>query len=185
MSDIKNLWFCTFTGKKFHPFNPKPEQICLTDIAHHLSLQCRYNGACRTFYSVAQHSILVAQLTSWPNRQWALLHDAAEAYLGDMVRPLKVGMTQYKEVEAVVEKVIAKKFGLPKKPDEVSNADLLALYAERRDLMDSTHKWSRQDELEPLLKTIPRIIPWPPETAQEKFLDAVDEYGICTVEDQL
>ena len=86
MSERKGDWFLTYTGRQFWPLDPRPEDICIRDIAHHLSLCCRFNGACRVHYSVAQHSVMVANILPAPLRFWGLMHDATEAYVGDMVR---------------------------------------------------------------------------------------------------
>lgn len=82
-----NHWIITYTGRQFWPLDPRPEDVCLEDIAHALSNLCRFNGHCRSFYSVAQHSVLVSENCVFAFR--GLLHDAAEAYLGDMSRPMK------------------------------------------------------------------------------------------------
>src|SRR5271165_4859950 len=82
-------WIQTYTGKKFFPMDPKPEDICIEDIAHSLSMICRFTGHSREFYSVAQHSVYVSELCS---EQWmlhGLLHDAEEAYTNDLARPIK------------------------------------------------------------------------------------------------
>lgn len=83
----------TYTGRFFDYANPQPEQINLRDIAHSLALTCRYGGHCSTFYSVAEHSVLVSRLLEGSSAQRfrvaALLHDAHEAYLGDLPTPLK------------------------------------------------------------------------------------------------
>ena len=82
-------WMRTFTGKKFWPLQPRIEDLDIRDIAHHLGMQVRYNGAVRKFYSVAEHSVIVSQYVPTQYAREGLLHDAAEAYLGDMIRPLK------------------------------------------------------------------------------------------------
>lgn len=87
----------TFTGRGFDPFSPKPADVHLEDIAHALSNTCRFGGHSPRFYSVAQHATLVAVLVLEASRRpdWALLalhHDSAEAYLGDIPRPIKQGM---------------------------------------------------------------------------------------------
>ena len=120
----------TFTGKTLDFENPDPESICIEDIAHALSMVCRFSGQCREFYSVAQHSVLVSlglhlivqkenneMWWLWKQqeiklRQIALLHDAAEAYMGDMNRPLKRIMPQYSRIEDRVFRAIASKFKL-------------------------------------------------------------------------
>ena len=87
----------TFTGRLFDPFNPDPALIDLRDIAHALGNICRFGGHSRRYYSVAEHSILVASLVPEPLRLPALLHDAAEAYLGDIITPIKRWTTIYVE----------------------------------------------------------------------------------------
>jgi len=97
----------TYTGKLFNVLAPDPDSICVKDIAHSLSLMCRYGGHCRFFYSVAQHSLLCkefAERVGYDTRiqTLALLHDTAEAYVSDMIRPIK---TSFPEFEVVEEKV--------------------------------------------------------------------------------
>lgn len=88
-------WIQTFNGGGFWPLDPRPEDVRLEDVAHALALKCRYNGHCRRFYSVAQHSVLMADwLAARPGVQWwepvfALLHDSGEAYLADIPSPVK------------------------------------------------------------------------------------------------
>lgn len=130
----KDGTFNTFSGRSVSLYDPTPEMICIEDIAHALSHVCRFGGHTREFYSVAQHSCLVSYLAPAEWRLAALMHDATEAYLGDVIRPLKNilnGKRQensahsytegseasfqpaiYKEIESVFERVIAKKFGI-------------------------------------------------------------------------
>jgi len=82
-------WILTYTGKRFDTLNPKPEDICIEDIAHALSMICRFGGHCRQFYSVAQHCLLVSCNLPVEAELWGLMHDAAEAYVGDVVTPIK------------------------------------------------------------------------------------------------
>lgn len=84
-----NEWIQTFTGKKVFPLDIRAQQICIQDIAHALSLKCRFGGHCRTFYSVAEHSIRVSRIVPKHLKLIALLHDAAEAYLPDVCAPIK------------------------------------------------------------------------------------------------
>src|SRR5688572_18527016 len=85
-------WILTATGRSFWPLDPRADEICIDDIAQALAKVCRFGGHCCDFYSVAQHSVLVAHLVERSHPQLALhalLHDAAEAYLGDFTQPLK------------------------------------------------------------------------------------------------
>ena len=79
----------TWSGKLLHPWDAKPEEICIEDIAHALSMQCRFNGHISVFSSVAEHSVIMSNLVESGLELAALLHDAAEAYIGDMPHPLK------------------------------------------------------------------------------------------------
>lgn len=81
MAERKGPWLQAFSGRKVYPFDPQPEDINIADIAHHLSMEPRFNGACLFPYSVAQHSLLVAQLVAPQHALLGLLHDAPQAYL--------------------------------------------------------------------------------------------------------
>lgn len=129
----------TASGITFWPLDPRPEEIRMDDIAHHLARLCRWGGAVRTYYSVAEHSILLARHFERRGEvdlaRWALLHDAAEAYLGDVVRPLKACMPDFRRIEAHLESVIWRRFGLEGElPDAVREADTAILGDERREL---------------------------------------------------
>jgi len=90
MQSRKGDWFLTFTGRQFYPLDPCPEDIDIHDIAHHLSLICRFNGACRVFYSVAQHCCIVSDALARPYKLRGLLHDGTETYFGDMIKAIEV-----------------------------------------------------------------------------------------------
>ena len=84
MKHLKESYLSTFSGKKFYPFNPSPEQIEIVDIAHGLSMVCRFSGQCPYFYSVAEHCIHVTNVLPPSLKLEGLLHDASEAYLADL-----------------------------------------------------------------------------------------------------
>lgn len=113
---VKNSIIQTYTGRHIDPINPNPEDIHIKDIAHSLSMTCRYGGQCLRFYSVAEHSVilskLVEDLISPEYALMALLHDASEAYLVDMPRPIKYVMPEYMAIEENLMKVICQKFSL-------------------------------------------------------------------------
>lgn len=129
----------TYTGRQFWPLDPRPDEVDIADIVHSLSNQCRFAGHCESFYSVAQHSMIVADLVPDGDRRWALLHDAAEAYLVDLPRPIKRGSAmgeEYSRVEDRLLRVIAERFDLSwPMPESVKHADEVALATEARDLM--------------------------------------------------
>ena len=189
MGERKGNWMQTFSGLRFWVMDPSPDEVRIEDIAHALSMQCRYNGHCSTFYSVAQHSVLVSHVLEREHppvvQFWGLIHDAAEAYLGDMVRPLKRSMPAYREAEDRVMLAVVQRMGLQgfSEPPAVKWADTVLLSTERRDLMCHKLDWN-QEELCPPMPA--RIIPEPPEDAEEGFLlrfralqaRVLDQHGI-------
>ena len=108
-------YITTVTGKHFYPLEPIPQDIDIRDIAHALSLICRANGHFKHFYSVAQHSIAcageaAARGCSLEVTLGCLLHDASEAYLCDVTRPVKKHMPQYLQAEEKLQRVIWEHF---------------------------------------------------------------------------
>ena len=102
----------TVSGLYMNVFEPMADMICIEDIAHALSLQCRFAGHLPEFYSVASHSINCSLLVLEPKlRLAALMHDASEAYLVDIPRPIKPHLTNYMQTEDVLMRVIADKYG--------------------------------------------------------------------------
>ncbi|CAI8817207.1 Phosphohydrolase [Pseudomonas sp. IT-P74] len=158
----------TATGKRFDLYEPDADLIDPRDIVHSLAHLCRFNGHTREFYSVAQHSCMVADLVPEQDKLAALLHDAAEAYIGDMVQPLKQWMHAYQDVEQWIWERICTRFNLdPELPASVRHADLVALATERRDLMaaDPT-TWDCLIGIEPTAET---IRPWSATEARLTF----------------
>ena len=166
------MWIQTYTGKKFSFVDPQPESIDIFDIAHSLSNQCRFNGHCKSFYSISQHSMHVSDLCSEKLAGQGFAHDFSEAVLGDVSSPLKsvlekLSDSRYTEFVKKIEKVFAYKFGFPYPLDrEVRYFDLVALATEKRDLMSH--------EPEPWCKLPPadrlEIIPIGVESAKGMFL---------------
>lgn len=115
----KGDWRGTFTGGKFWPLDPRIEDVRFEDIAHHLALANRYGGATRTSYSVAEHSVIVSLYVPPEFAREALMHDAAEAYIGDMVRPLKhqPEMAEFCRAEDRIMPVIFRAFGVTSTPE--------------------------------------------------------------------
>ncbi len=143
-------WIHTYTSKKVHPLDPDPDTLCIEDIAHALSLQCRFTGHSKYFYSVGSHSLLVSLLvnqmegTTQQDELWGLLHDASEAYLIDVARPVKHtdAFWSYRVAEQQLMEVICSKWGLPKEmPAAVHEADQMALSIEAHQLMGDVSEW--------------------------------------------
>lgn len=164
----------THTGKWFDVLNPNPDDVDIEDIAHALANQCRFTGHIDEFYSVAQHSVLVANATPAPWKLHALLHDASEAYLSDIARPIKKHPAFgafYLEAEERLEEAVYEHFHVnPKNGHErVKQADDILLRTEVRDLMPSTFPVYPGDTL------TEEIIPWTPKRAKREFLRKYSE----------
>jgi hypothetical protein len=129
-------WMQTYSGRQFWPLDPQPDEVDIVDIAHALSMMCRYNGHCKTFYSVAEHSVLVSRNVAPQFALWGLLHDASEAYVADIIRPVKPHLANYKAVEANIMAAICAKFKLPMAmPTDVKRADNAILADEMQQIM--------------------------------------------------
>lgn len=133
----------TVSGIYINVFDPKPEMICIEDIAHSLTYQCRFGGHLPKFYSVAQHSLNCSFLIDEPELKLAaLLHDASEAYLLDIPKPIKSGLSNYKEIEDRLMKVIAERFGFEYPlNDKIKKADEQMLWVEWDYLMLGKGTW--------------------------------------------
>jgi hypothetical protein len=138
------------SGKQFDFLDPHGSDFDIDDIAHGLAHVCRYAGQCRAFYSVAEHSILVADTVAEFAYE-ALLHDAAEAFIGDITRPFKQLLPEYKRVEASVEDAIIERFALDRQSrDAVKHADLRVLAAEQEQIMaPGCADWAREAGIDP------------------------------------
>lgn len=159
----------TYTGRQFWPLDPRPEEVDIRDIAHSLSLQCRFAGHCRRFYSVAEHSTLMARWLRGKHgvevALWGLLHDASEAYLVDVPRPVKPHLAGYRAAEDSVMRAICERFGLEcEMPSEVHDADNRILGDELVNLIPMD--WHGQHD-KPL--GVP-IMYWSPAEAEEEFM---------------
>jgi len=163
----------TYSGKQFWPCDPRPEELDITDIAAALSKQCRYGGHTQRFYSVAEHCVHVASFAPAHLKLTALLHDASEAYLVDMPRPVKASLSQYQALEERLEQVIAKRYGL-KWPwdDAVKHLDNRILSDEFAQIMVHTkNSWGLSEE--PLGIKLPC---WLPGVAERHYIVAFKTY---------
>lgn len=140
-------WIQTHSGLRFYPLAPRVEDIRIEDIAWALPHICRFTGHTSRFYSVGEHSVHVAshvwhETHDLPTTLSALLHDASEAYLCDIARPVKhtPEMRPYREAETRLEEAIASRFGLPRVMHPIiKHHDERALMTERRDLVPNAH----------------------------------------------
>lgn len=145
----------------------------VSDIATALSNICRFAGHLQDFYSVAQHSVLCSELVAPEFAFEALMHDAAEAYIGDVTAPLKALLPDYREIEERVERMIRKAYGLPPiQSREVKKADLIMLATERRDFgLDDGTPWPILEGIEPACIVIKPLLP---HEARKLFLERYD-----------
>ena len=147
---MKNHWIQTYTGQVFDLEKFNPDTIKIEDIAHSLSLICRFTGHCEWHYSVAQHSIYVYQYAPDSFKKQALLHDMTEAYLNDMSKPLKNQMWAYSSIEERLGQQLFEFFGLNWPiSTTVKYIDLKMLKTEHTQLMKETPKPWDCDKLEP------------------------------------
>ncbi len=171
--DERGTWMQTFSGR-FYPLDPRPEEFYITDIALSLSRINRYNGHNDAPLSVAQHSVQCVDLARRDKagrhvERYMLMHDAPEAYIGDMVRPLKSVIPQFREIEAKVWAACVKRFDIePVDPDLFQHYDNLACAWEKRDLCKSYESW-------PGMPVVPNSLPemsaWTAKIAERMFME--------------
>lgn len=168
--DVTTPYASTYLGNRFYPRECRITKIDLEDIANGLAFQCRFNGQTSKFFSVAEHSLIVSALLPDRLKFAGLMHDAAEAYLGDWIKPLKILYPELNGIEHGVTELIAEHFGIDFSDYAlIKRADLISLATEKRDLMpNSTENWSYLEEI-PVLKN--KLEPMDPDTAKAVFLD--------------
>lgn len=161
------------SGKIFDFLNPHGSDFDIHDVAHGLAHVCRYAGQCRDFYSVAEHSLLVSDVVT-EYRYEALLHDAAEAFIGDITRPLKQLLPEYKRIEAEVEDAVADRFSLDRGyRSVVKAADLSVLAAEQAQVMAAgTDAWAAEANIIPADIVVRYLAP---REAKRQFLERFAE----------
>jgi 5'-deoxynucleotidase YfbR-like HD superfamily hydrolase len=166
----------TVSSRWVNPFDPDPEQLDAGDIARALANQCRFGGHCRVFYSVAQHSVIVSELVEQRGGDVedvfaALMHDAGEAYLGDMPHPLKhrsaLGAA-FKEAEAHLERALRERFRIKPDVPAIKPADRALLATERRVFSAETWHWPELEGVEPLDI---ELTAWSPDEAARAFAE--------------
>lgn len=174
----------TFTGKNFDSLNPSKFTVDIEDIAHSLSMKCRFGGHVEYFYSVAQHSIhvmhLVEQIIKEQNdkininlaKKVALLHDSAEAYFSDIPNPIKRSMGVFSDIENKILTAIYDHFNIDEPPSEiqkiVKKADEIMLYTEARDLFPLL--WFDFNPFQQSLAEADKLAPWDSKFAEKRFL---------------
>lgn len=170
------------SGRYFDLADPRPDQFEFDDIAGGLANICRFGGQLPRFYSVAQHlfnchRVAAGRGCSAEERRAVLMHDAAEAFIGDCVKPLKVMLPDYAKVEARVEACVAERFGIDfgRLAPVWKPIDRAVLIAERRALIPDTVRWAGEDEVEAVEIDAG---PWTPDGARLMFTAAARTLGL-------
>lgn len=164
----------TYTGIQFWPLDPRIDEICIEDIAHSLAMQTRYAGHCKRFYSVAEHSVHVSRAAKTSQgKKGGLLHDSPEAYVQDIVRPVKPYLSGYTEIEDYLSQVISVKYGVTYPwVQEVHELDEMILVNERDQNMSTPPAdWELRFDAIPGLE----LEFWSPQVAEQKFLERFRE----------
>lgn len=176
---IKGGVVLTVSGKYFSLLDPKPEDVRIGDIAHALANLCRYTGHTDRFYSVAEHSVRCASYLRKrgysPRAQMAaLLHDASEAYIGDLSSPLKALVPEYRQIEGRVVQAVVDALGVDhRNRPEVHMADMQLLCTERHELMTGDRTpWAIIDGLDPQEYQHTSPLGWVPDKAYDRFMRA-------------
>ena len=175
----KHGWILTARGHKVYPLAAETRQIHLEDIAHALSMQNRWNGHTRWPFSVAQHSVMTSlNVVNYPRE--ALLHDATEAYVSDVPRPVKQQMPEFQDHEERLMKVIMRRFKLEYPlPQEVHDIDRDMLIVEARDLFYPERATMIFGErARRVVAGYPRLEPWDQLKSKRLFLQRAQELGI-------
>ena len=165
-------WINVYSGQKYYPLDPRESEVDIVDIAHSLSLLCRYNGHIRKFYSVAEHCYLISQCVPSKYALEGLLHDASEAYTSDVPRPLKYAteLSLFREIENLNTKVIYKKFNLSYPESAiVKEYDARIVANEKNNLFKNLNVDFRTDKY-PEIEGL-KIKGWSPKTAKLKYLE--------------
>lgn len=185
LTEDRDHWIETVSGKKFHLLTPRQEEIDIEDIAHALSMICRYTGHLKVHYSVAEHCVRVAEITPTGLKFAALLHDAAEAYVGDVNHPLKALMRKmnkganhqfdiYSVLEERILRAIFQKFSVPWEQEAmVEKYDALMGSAEAFTFMSNIDGWTFPHGV----RFDYEIVPMPAELARREFLGAFERYA--------
>ena len=176
---MSNYWTQTVSGKAFDFEDPQPDMVCIEDIAYSLSNLARYNGHSRPVYTVGDHSLHVCARLPSDLKLEGLLHDAVEAYTGDLIAPLKHKpelKPVWKAIDEAIQEVVSIKFGIPVLMHPlVRDADLRMLETEKRDLgfLPTPRDWV-DTGLEPYPEVLIPVLD--NRVVEKRFLEMFDLY---------
>jgi hypothetical protein len=186
----RNDWILTRSGHPFYPFDPDAtpaEALGIYVIAHALARICRFTGHSHQFYSVAEHSVRVSELLPPRLRIAGLLHDASEAYLGDMAKPMKdlPQLAPYREAVEAWQRRIYQHFGMPADAEDaaaIRQADY-DMYLYEAHVLMPTHPAGYPARPKPPRRCSRRfngdVLGWKACTAEAMFLSAYNELTEC------
>jgi 5'-deoxynucleotidase YfbR-like HD superfamily hydrolase len=152
-----NCFVRTISGKLLDIFNPVDELIDIDDIAHALAHICRYNGHVKRHYSVAQHCVIISNYVKPQYALEGLMDDSPEAYIGDMISPIKRILHAFKDIEKPLQAAIYRRYAIRSSKTSHTNVkkiDRKALRTEQRDLTNRPGPYTMREVL-PLDKIVP------------------------------
>lgn len=156
------------SGHYFDLLDPENSDFTIEDIAHGLSMTCRFTGQCSRFYSVAEHSVHMSRVVPAEHAYEALMHDAAEAFIGDVSKPLKDLLPEYRAIEKRIEAAVFARFGVRQPmPLCIKDFDIRMLATEQRQIMRNNDGWdyTRGRDVLPI-----ELDGWSPTEARDRFL---------------
>jgi hypothetical protein len=168
---MKYDYIGTYTNKKYHFLNPSVSEVCIEDISQALSMNCRYSGHVKSFYSVAEHSCIIFDLALKETGDLieaysGLMHDASEAYLTDVPRPIKPHLEGYSDIEQKAEKIIQDAFNFTPMSNYIKYVDTHICGIEAKQLFQVTPSWADDfDHIDIQVKG------WMPDQAKREFMD--------------
>ncbi|MEM7765229.1 MAG: hypothetical protein AAF290_14275, partial [Pseudomonadota bacterium] len=174
-TDPRGNFISTYSGQRFYIEDPNVQDIPIFDIAHALSMKCRFNGHTKTFYSVAEHSVYVSEYVPAEDALWGLLHDISEAFLPDVPRPVKPFISGFKSLERKIMGSAIDTFGLPQtEPQSVHDVDKHIVASEAAVLFAERPDWIHAYDMNvaPVHK---RCIGWPPNVARAQWIHRFKE----------
>ena len=176
-------WLQTFTGARFYPSDPRPADIHIEDIAHALSYINRFGGHLPEPWTVAQHALVMAEFAPPRLRLATQMHDSPEAYLGDVVKPLKQMLPEYQRLEGTVYRAIFDRFEIGEPCERicldpiVEELDLRMLVTEAQQFIPHRiDAWDEQIGVEPLDVDLKSLRGESPQSVKAKFLRRFARY---------
>lgn len=180
LSGRERGWMGTAAGGKFYPLDPRPEDVDILSVARGLAMTCRYGGQVRRYYCVAEHCWHVSNAVPSEYALEALLHDSSEAFIGDMIRPLKhqPEMAEFRRAEERIEDAIRARFGIVSTSESraaIKEIDNRILVNEITILSANPNQYLETPLLRDLQPLDVELMCWSPTAAEKMFLHRFEE----------